>query len=478
MVEEKDLWEHQKRCIHAATEQKDLALFLDAGVGKTAIAINILRNHFRISKTVKSTLILAPIVVLKQWKDEFAKFSNIPQHQIFVCYGTGAKRTDQIKDAIASTLGDCIIITNYETILMTPAILELLNWRPEIFILDESHRCKSPTSKRSRKAMMIADRAKHKYLLTGTPMTNSPMDIYSQYRIMDGGETFGDNFYVFRSIWFDNIMANTRATFPKFVMKPGKVEEMNRLIYKKAMRAVKSECLDLPPLIKTKIEVPLSQEQKRLYNEMRMHFITYVDSDHSDQPQAVIASQAMVKALRMQQIVTGFVKTEEGETIRVKDNPRIKALKELLEDLCIGHKVIVWNTFKENYAQVRDVCKELKLEYAELHGDITDKQGQVESFRNDPKVRVMIAHPQAGGIGVNLVEASYMIYYSKGFNLEQDIQSEARNFRAGSERHDKITRIDLVSPGTIDELVNEALENKQNIIENIMSLRNQLDLDI
>jgi len=110
----------------------------------------------------------------------------------------------------------------------------------------------------------------------------------------------------------------------------------------------------------------------------------------------------------------------------------------------------------------------LKLGFAELHGDIKDKDKEAEKFRSDDSIRVIIGHPGSGGIGLNLVEASYMIYYSRNFSLEMDIQSEARNYRGGSERHASITRIDLVTPGTIDELVLKALAGKTAISNSVL----------
>lgn len=477
MVEFDQLWQHQKDAVIRARDVDNLGLFMDAGVGKTGAMINILREHYSKSQKIVPTLILSPIAVVHQWKSEFIKFSHIPQFKIFVCYDTGAKRLNAIIDAIESTKGECIIITNYETLQMDKCMAEFLNWRPSILVCDESHRCKSPTAKRSKKVQMLADRAKNKYLLTGTPITNSPMDIFMQFRILDGGKTFGDNFFVFRSLWFDNVLQGTRATFPKFELKPYKAQEMNRLIYKSAVRAVKSECLDLPPFVKTKIEVDLSKEQKRLYEEMRKHFITFIDSEHAE-PQAVVAQQAVTKALRMQQIVTGFVKTEAGEIKRIKENPRLDALEDLLEDLTINHKVIVWCCFKENYVQVKEVCEKLKIQTSELTGETKDREAQIQKFRNDADCRVLISNQSAGGIGVNLVEASYAIYFSKNFSLEHDVQSEARNYRGGSHIHDKITRIDLVAKNTIDDLITKALENKQDLINNIVELRKQLDFEL
>jgi SNF2 family DNA or RNA helicase len=189
----------------------------------------------------------------------------------------------------------------------------------------------------------------------------------------------------------------------------------------------------------------------------------------------VVAQLAITKALRLQQIVTGFATDEEGTTHRF-ENPRLAVLQEILEDLTPNHKVIVWAAFRENYKMIARLCDELKIEWRALTGETPTKirENVMEDFRKDPSVRVMIANQAAGGVGVNLVEASYSIYYSKSFRLEDDLQSEARNYRGGSEIHDKVTRIDIVTPGTIDELINKTLETKNQVSDRILGWKELL----
>jgi SNF2 family DNA or RNA helicase len=152
------------------------------------------------------------------------------------------------------------------------------------------------------------------------------------------------------------------------------------------------------------------------------------------------------------------------------DNPRAQALSDILEDLTPHHKVIVWAVFKENYKQIREVLERLKLSYVEVHGEVSQKEklNGVDKFNTDPTCRVFLGHPASGGIGINLVSASISVFYSRNFSLENDIQAEARNYRSGSEQHKKITRIDLVTPDTIDEEVLEALSQKKQIGESVL----------
>lgn len=470
-----ELWQHQIRAITKGVELPHLALFMDPGTGKTRTTIEILRRKYAKEKRLMSTLIISPIITLQNWKDEFKKFSKIDPRDILICYGSSGERVKMLMKHIFPEYkmpNSKIIITNYETMQMDKVFELLLEWQPEVLVCDESHRCKAHDSMRAKRVVNISDRAKYKYILTGTPILNTPMDIYNQFRILDGGESFGKNFWAFRNKYFEDLnasWASKEAHFPKYVPRPEAFSTFNELIYKKAVRAVKADCLDLPDLLRTSVYVELSKEQKRLYDEMKKEFITYVQNmDKEGKPKAIIAQLAVTKSLRLMQIVTGFATTDDGGVHTIKDNPRIKALETLLEDITPTAKVIVWACFKQNYEMIRMLCKKMKIDFAEIHGEIKDKESQMNMFRRDQNVKVMIANQHAAGIGINLIEASYSIYYSKNFSLEADLQSEARNYRGGSEIHEKVTRIDIVAKDTIDSLITEVLTNKLDVAQKIL----------
>jgi len=173
----------------------------------------------------------------------------------------------------------------------------------------------------------------------------------------------------------------------------------------------------------------------------------------------------------LMQIASGYIKLEDGTEISLGPTPKTEALRELLEQLTPGHKLLVWAVWRENYAQIRKVCQDLSIPFVEITGDVSSKAKDeaVERFNTDENVRVLIGNPGAGGIGINLVVASYCIFYSRNFSLEHSIQAEARNHRAGSEIHTKVTRIDLVTEGTIDEIVTEKLGQKIKISDKVLS---------
>ncbi len=456
----------------------NLGLFWEMGCGKSRAIIEILRRKYADTMAIRKTLILAPPIVCPNWKDEFAKYSKINPKDVVVLQKSGKQRVQKFLQEVGEDLTRAkIVVTNYEAMEMKDLYELLKLWGPELLVCDESQRLKNPESVRAKKVMGLADIARHVYIATGTPMLNNAMDYFMQFRILDKGETFGRNFWTFRAAYFEDANAGFKGRqsyFPKWEIRPDAYQALQDKIKTKALRVLKKDCLDLPPLVRENAYAELSPQQLKAYKEMMNEYITFVESQ-GGKSAAVVAQLAVTKALRLQQIVTGFVKDDEGNIHRL-NCPRLTVLADILENLTPNHKVIVWASFKENYKMIAEVCTKMRVAYREIHGDIPNKERvqNMDDFRTDPNVRVMIANQGAAGVGINLVEASYSIYYSKGFQLEHDLQSEARNHRGGSEIHDKITRIDIIAKGTIDELVTESLAKKQHISEKILSWKDKL----
>lgn len=461
-------WKHQLEAIQRASGKNEFAFFFEMGAGKTSTTINSLRYKYMKSDRVLRTLVLCPPIVIENWKREFKAHSKVGD-KVVCLSGPGVKRAQLIKK---HGRVPTIFVTNYEALLMKEVYPLLMDYAPECLVVDESHKCKDLSAKRTKAVVKLADQAKYRFILSGTPILNSPMDIFAQFRILDLGETFGKNFFVFRANYFvDKNAAMPRDRyFPNWMVRPGALEEINKKISLKSMRILKSECLDLPPLVRETVYVELSSEQARLYKQMKQDFITYIND------KACVAQLAITKALRLMQIISGFVVVEGGASgndrteVKIKDNPRAAALKELLGEIIPHSKCLVWAVFKEDYATIRQVLADLSTNYVEVHGEITQKTKleNVDKFNTDPDCRVLLGHPGSGGIGINLVAASYSIFYSRTFSLEQDLQAEARNHRGGSEIHPKITRIDLVAQDTMDELILKRLASKIEISDKVL----------
>lgn len=435
-------------------------------------AINIVRKKMLLHKRFLRTLVLCPSIVRFNWAKEWSMHSRLGPRTL-VLDGTGLKRCKQMVDAGY----DKIIITNYESMRNNMLFEHLLAFKPEVIIYDESHRLKNHRSKTFGQCYELAQLALYRYILTGTPILRDASDLFAQFRVLDLGETFGNKFYSFRNRYFydKNRGMPAQKYFPNYVPKKDAADKLGLKIKSISMRVKKKDCLDLPPFVRQTIEVPLSKEQKKVYDDLKKACIAYLEDGSF-----VATPLAITKTLRLLQIPTGFVKVnnslgDEEEKLFSK-NPRAEALYELLQDITTQAKVIVWACWRNNYDTIRAVCKKLGLEYAECHGDIAakEKQASVDRFSNEDSCRVFIGNPASAGIGINLVSASYSIVFSRNYSLGDDQQAEARNYRGGSEIHDKITRIDLVAPGTFDETVCQSLANKKNLAKEILDRPNDL----
>lgn len=480
------LWAHQEAALEKAKSGNNLGLFLDLGTGKTRTAIEILKWHWDNKR--RSTLILCPLAVIQNWKREIIKYSDIPENNIIALHGTGRQKERSLGYVLygKNLAREAIIITNYESLISEGLYNMLIRIPFDNLVCDESHKVKSITAKRTKNVIKLADKILNKYILTGTPVLNTPMDLFSQYKILFGGFPvkegckwrYIDNIIHYRNRYFydANAYMPRQSYFPNWKLKKDAVQEINKIVAETSVYVKKQDCLTLPPFIKIQRETPIVGEHALIYKQMLADFIAFFEDGN-----VAKANIALVKGIRLMQIVSGFVTIEtpdgEPEIKQFKNTAREAILYDLLEDLTPNHKVIVWATFKHNYAVIRRTCDALKIKYVELHGEVPaeKKQENIDAFNNNEEVRVIIANQLAGGVGVNLLgskesPADYSIYFSRDFSLEGDMQSEARNYRAGCEHFKSCTRIDLVTPGTIDELVLKRLDAKQALGSEILSL--------
>ena len=461
---------HQIEELRLAQIMPNRGLLWEMGTGKTKGMIDILRDKFKDRGMLLKTIIFSPSVTLYNWGNEFEKWSKIPSNQVHPITATGAKRIKDLERAVAS---GGVIIINYEAV-QNKRIYELLfQYKPVIVVADESHLLKNYKSSRAKNVVKIGDLANYRFILTGTPILNALTDIFHQFRFLDKGVTFGKNFYVFQDKYMmdaNKAWANRPGYFPRWVPRKETLDELNEKIYRICSRVTKEEALpNLPPLVTITKHVKLGVDQQKAYNQMKTEFITFVKSK-SGESKAVVAQLALTKALRLQQITSGHVVTDEGEVITFKSNPRLAEAQDLLVRLTPEHKVIVWCCFKEDYKAIGKICRDNSIEHVFLTGEMNlkGKQDAMDKFNNDSTCRTIIANRKAGGIGINLVASSYSVVYSRNFSLGDELQSEARNHRGGSEIHEQITKINLCAKDTIDEVVLDALSGKQKLSDRII----------
>jgi len=469
---------HQIEAHARASNANHYAFLFEMGTGKTFTTILMLRDIYTKNKAVTKTLIVSPAVTLSNWKDEILMHSFIPEEKIYIANQVGKKRLTKLNEYLEKD-ENIIIITNYEAFLNTDFLNRIILWDSKVIVADEMHYIKSEKSKRSKVLVTLADNVRSAsgsvFGLTGTPVLNSPEDLFMQWRFLDGGKTFTQNYFAFRAHFMKDENSNWARKpgyFPKWVFRNERMPEIQKAISTSSMSVKKEEVLkDLPPMVVINRKVKMSTDQRRMYDSLKEDFLTWIDNQQGIS-EAVVANLAIVKALRLMQIASGFVTTDEGNTIPIQDNPKIPVLKELLQQITVNNKVILWCAFKYNYKQLAKVCEELGIKYVLLTGeqDTEQKNENVKEFRKDPNCKVIIANRKAGGIGINLVEASYSIVFSRNFNLADELQSEARNFRGGSQIHEKITKINLILEDSIEVEAIEMLSKKQAIADNVIQL--------
>lgn len=468
-----ELWEHQREALRRAAGKKSYALFFEQGCGKTATAIHMYRQKCEEAGRQLRSFVFCPPIVVSNWLNEIPRYMvGAEKGTAVALVGSGVERETTVRFALQGRINPSIFVTNYEALQMKKLVSLITEWKPDMLILDESHKVKDPSSKRTKVLTELAKDIPYKILMSGTPFPNSLFDVFAQYRILDGGETFGENFFRFRDEFFVNLNANAsrRISYPNWQPKKGAEEEIQKRIAPSAMRVTKLECLTLPPLVRQYVDVVLSGEQRKVYEQFQRTGVARIDDS-----KVASADLAITKALRLQQVASGFLQLDDGTTHKFVPNVRATVLSELIESLPLRSKFIIWAVYRENYEDIRRVLRNHGLQYVELTGETPSglRSELAEKFRRDDNVRALIGNPVAAGIGINLVEAEYAIFYSRSFSLEADLQAEARNHRGGSEIHKSVTRIDLVAPGTVDEVVLEALKNKQDVQSAVLESLNK-----
>ncbi len=463
-----NLWQHQQAAVAKFLEDGCLFIQHDVGTGKTRTTIEAIRQLCNRYGQVLNGLILCPLIVCENWKREFRRWSKPAlAEQVVVLTGSEKKRIETF--ALSNTK---IIIMNHEGILMKTLWKALSACAWDFLVVDESHRFKNPISKRTKGLIPLAAKTPHKILLTGTPVLQNVIDLQPQLRLID--ETLvPKNWYEFRAKYCQDLNAGMpkHIHFPNWQPRKERIAELTAIVNKVSHKADKKEVLrDLPPLVRQTVFVELNGSTKKIYREMEQDFITCCGD------QVMHADLVLTKLIRLQQITAGIFKGDDGKESSLP-TPKLSALKELLEEIAYRHKTIIWTNFVHTYSDIASVCAMLELPFVIIRGNQSpqERQQAVDAFQEDPNIRVCIANQSAGGIGINLQAASCMIYYSKSFALEHDLQSEARCFRGGSEIHEKILRIDILAKDTIDEDIHEALSDKLQLANLITRIKDKND---
>lgn len=428
--------------------------------------IEILRSEYRKKSRLLNTLIICPLSVCAGWKKQFQEYSAIDPKRIHVLTGVGRKRAELLRGLQASGQGQ-IVVTNFAGVRIPEFYDALLQWAPEITVIDESHNIKDAGSATAKKLYPLTTGARRRFIMTGTLTPNSLLDIYGQYKAFQPG-LLGPSFFQFRTKYFydKNAGMPKHLHFPDWKPRPEAAEQLGKLVATTSVQAKKEACIELPPLLEITVPVELGSDQKREYEKMAQEFVAECKGVQS------VAEFAMTKTLRLRQILAGFVaESAGGELAWFDDVPRLTALGDLL-DSTRGHKTIVWTDFVPTYKKLGHICDRMKRRAVFLTGQqrtIKDKEASLADFISGD-ADVLVAHAAAAGEGIDgLQVAPYAVYFMKSYSRIHLEQSMARNFRGGSTMHEKVTHYHLSATGTLDEVIHDALTKKKDVAESILS---------
>lgn len=449
-------WQNQEEAFNFAMQNPSVMLAMDMGTGKTRVAIDVAFERSDVHKI----LVVCPKAVRPVWRTNLEKFRN---GESWKCWdfksGTVKAKAKNLKEWMMNTVyaEKTFIVINYDSVWRTE-LGDLLysGIGFDMVILDESHRTKSAGSKVSKYLGMLGKRVKYKMCLSGTPMANSPLDVYGQYRFLDP-TIYGTNYYLFKQQYA--IMGGPDL---KFVVGYKNQKDLNAKFQKIAYVCKMSDVADriklpaaLPP---TNLMVEIPPSDKKTIKELQKEFIAECGSSH------VIANNVLVKMLRIQQICSGFCYTKENvyddgeitELNTVKEN----ALANMLLDIDVDENVVVFCTFRHDLEAIHRASTKCGRTSFELSGS----ENTLESWKTC-KGAVIAVQIQAGAEGVDMTIANHAIYFSLPHSLAMYEQSKARLYRPGQTR--PVSFCHIIAEGTVDESMYQSLIRKRDIMESI-----------
>lgn len=441
------------------------ALLMEMGTGKTKVAIDAVGIGFH-NFGAKRVVVVAPLSVLAVWPRQIRQHSPVGA-RIFVLDGPVRDRFKVLRLLVREHVRgteptDRVtwVIINYEGLWRKDnkfAIEDLLRaWEPDTLIFDESHRIKNQASKQSKAAARIAEKARFRMLLSGTPITKAPLDIFGQFRAMDP-EVFGTNWYAFKftyGVW---------GGFKKFQLRGfRKLAELSQRVRDHSYRVRKKDCLDLPPKVYVDVPVTLSPSSMKIYREMADDMIAEIEETHAT------AAIVLVKLVRLSQITSGFIKDVEGK-VRVFDSNKLNTCMDLVGDMVQeGHKVVIFVRFIQDIERLSERLDNEGIGYRILSGSVPVRKRDsfIQEFQTQPNVKVFIAQIQAGSLGIELTAADVVIYYSVNYNAADFWQSQDRVHRQGQTK--KVTYYRLIVPHTIDHITFKVLDMKGKVANAVL----------
>lgn len=457
-----NLFQHQVRGYNMAlinfTLRRGFGFLFEMGCGKTLTAIAVAGTLYS-ERKINKLLVVAPTSVCSVWPEDFGKFADFP-HLEKIMLGTKSQRLKQLKELESFPCEALkVAVINYESVWRDDIFDKLVEFNADMIICDESQRIKTHDAQQSKAMHQLGDLARYKLILSGTPVQNNAVDLYSQYRFLDP-TVFGNNFYKFRNRFCVMGGFNRRQIV--------NYKDLDLLIKKEhsiAYRVTKKEALDLPEQTFETRYITLTPSEKKLYNTLKKESATELANGGT-----ISASTVLTKLLRLQQFTGGFVIADGEEKPQQIGSGKINALEDIVDDYVIdsGKKLVIFARFRAELDLIRKLLDKKKLKYGVIYGDIklSDRGEIVRDFQENKETKVFLAQIDTAGLGITLTAADTCVYYSVNFNYAAYSQSLARIHRIG--QRNTCTYIHLTTKGTVDELIMKALHKKEDLAKTIV----------
>ena len=457
---------HQLTALQKSWNKETYAYFMEMGTGKTKVLIDNLAILYDKGK-VDGALIIAPKGVIGTWYNQEIP-THLPDHieNVSVLWqALITKKQQENLDCLFKTEEKLhILIMNVEALSTskgTEFAAKFLNCHRSMIAIDESTTIKNSSAKRTKNILSLAKLAKYRRIMTGSPVTKNPLDLYSQCEFLSPWLLNFQSFYAFRNRYAEMKTINARGRSIQVVNYFKNIGELSDKLKNFSYRVLKEDCLDLPDKIYVKRNIALTPEQLKVYQQMKTTALAILNGKQ------VTSVTVLTQLMRLHQITCGHFTADDGSTQIIKNN-RISELMNVLEE--IEGKAIIWANYQHDIVQIQKAIeKEYDKDYAVTYYGLTpqdERQENIKKFQNDPNCRFLIGTPQTGGYGITLTAANTVIYYSNGYDLEKRLQSEDRAHRIGQKK--AVTYVDLITEKTVDEKIVKALRKKINIASEVL----------
>lgn len=396
------------------------------------------------------------------WPNEYETHGRFPV-RVLALTGSSAKKIEALQKFRPGNATLAVIANNYESIWRMEKPLEKwIRSAPTMIICDESQRIKSVSAEQSKALHRLAKFAPYRLILSGTPVCNTPLDFFSQYKFLDP-TIFGPYVGPFRARYAVEVSIDTKIGHAyRKVVGYRNLDELKQKAHSIAFRCTKAECLDLPDQIDQTLYCEFETKASVIYNSLLKESVAELDDDRE-----LTAANVLSKLLRLAQLAGGYLNID-GEVTRVSES-KMKLLDETLDDLlAAGKKIVIFARFIPELTAIRALLEKKEINYRYIAGEVKleDRGPVVEEFQKDPEVKVFLAQIQCAGLGITLTAADTAIFYSLDFSFANYDQCRARIHRIGQKNH--CTYIHLVTKGTVDQKVLKALQDKRNIATEVV----------